>query len=99
MAIVNGSTMNPGQVSGSVVSALKLLRAAYNAVDDVYGWTSGISAADLEAIGFTAADATALLTAMNDAHAEHAFRVGTPVTTYPANYNYQASQDAFIGPL
>jgi hypothetical protein len=98
MAIINASQLNSGVIMGNVTNVLKQLREAFNSIEDMHGWTSELTAADLETVGFSSTDANALLAAMNDAHAEHQFRIGSPMTGYAPNYPYAQTQEAFIGP-
>jgi hypothetical protein len=97
-----GSTLNAGVIAGTVQQKLKAHRAALNDLNDLYAWSSGISAADLEGAGFTAADAQELLSALNDAHAEYVLHnTGQPPAAYPqaaSSYMYAASQNQVIGP-
>jgi hypothetical protein len=90
------------QVLANVQTKLSQLRAALQDIDDVYSWSSGVSEADLVGLGFTPADADALLSAIQDAHAEHLIHTtGLPPATYPqpaSAYIYAASQNAVIGP-
>jgi hypothetical protein len=90
------------QILNNVQSKLVQLRAALEAVNDLYGWASGVSSADLVGIGFSQADANALLSAIADARAEYLIRTtGLPPGTYPqpaSAYVYGASQNQVIGP-
>jgi len=102
MAVFNPTQNNSGVVAGNVTQRLLALRNALDAVQDLYGWSSGISLADLEAIGFSAADASSLLSAVADAHAlAEIYSTGLPPGTYPqpaSAYVYAASQRQVIGP-
>jgi hypothetical protein len=102
MAIFNAANTNPGVLIANVVQELKNHRAALDALNDRYAWSSGISAADLQAapISMTAADANALLAAIADAHAEYLIHTtGTDPSHPPAGpaYVYAASQNQVIG--
>lgn len=102
MSIFNSSQLTAAVVAGQITQALKNHRAALEVLNDLFAWSSGLSAADLQGIGFSAADATALLSALNDAHAEYLIHTtGLPPGTYPqpaSAYVYQASQTQVIGP-
>lgn len=105
MAIVNGGgNLNSAIIWFNIQAALKAHRDALSLINQEYAWASEISAADLEAAPFnmSASDATALLTAINDAHAEYLlYTTGLPPVSYPqpaSAYIYQASQAAVIGP-
>lgn len=105
MPIVNAQNMSASQITGIVQEALSAHRAALERVNDLFAWTSGIGAADLEAapISMPAADAGALLSAIADAHAEYQLHTtGLPPATYPQPaqaFVYGASQTAVLGPL
>jgi hypothetical protein len=90
------------QILANVQTKLSNFRAALLECANLYSWSSGISSQDLVGIGFSAADADALLTAINDAHAEYLIHTtGVPPSTYPqpaSGYVYMASQNAVIGP-
>lgn len=102
MAIFNATPGYWGVIAGQATQALKAHRQALNTLNDLYQWASGVSAADLEAVGFTSADANTLLSAINDAHAEYLIHTtGQPPGTYPqaaSAYVYGASQNQVIGP-
>lgn len=89
-------------VTQQVQAKLTALQDALNAVTSLYQWSSGVSAADLEALGFSAADAGAILSAVADAHAvAQIYVTGLPPSTYPqpaSAYVYEASQARVIGP-
>jgi hypothetical protein len=99
-----GSNLNAGVIWNNLAAVLKSHRDALTAINSEFSWTSEIGAADLEAAPFnmSAADAAALLTAVNDAHAEYLIHTtGLPPSTYPqpgSAYIYAASQSAVIGP-
>lgn len=94
--------MSEAGVLADIQSVLGNLRSALDAVNRVYSWSSGIAGSDLVTLGFSSADATALLSAMNDAHAiAQIYSTGQPPGTYPqaaSAYPYSASQSAVIGP-
>jgi hypothetical protein len=89
-------------VTQRVQAKLSALRAALNDVADEYKWSSGVAAADLVALGFAQADASAILSAVADAHAlALIYETGLPPGTYPqppSAYVYEASQAAVLGP-
>lgn len=96
--------LSKAQILSSIQGKLNNLRAALNDVDDLHTWSSGISAADLIAVGFSSGDANALLSAMADANAmTQIYRTGQPPSVgYPqasSAYIYEASQSQVIGPL
>jgi hypothetical protein len=102
VTIFNASQFNSGVIAGNVQARLIALREALHAVADLYGWSSGVSAADLEAIGFSAADAGTLLSAISDANAlAQIYATGQPPASYPQAaqaYVYAASQRQVTGP-
>lgn len=77
---------------------LSTLRTALEAAADLYAWSSALSIADLEAIGFTASDAQAILTAAADANEPAVLYRGGGLGSYTLPYNFSASQAAVIGP-
>lgn len=105
MAIVNSANLSANQVMSLVQDALIRHRKALKDINDLYAWTSGVSAADLEALpgNLSAADANALLSAVADAHAEFLIHTtGQPPGTYPqagSAYIYANSQTAVVGPF
>lgn len=96
------SPVTQAVVTQRVQAKLGALRDALNDVADEYKWTSGVSANDLVAIGFSSADANAILSAVADAHAVALiYETGLPPATYPqpaSAYPYEASQAAVLGP-
>lgn len=94
--------LTQAQVLASIQGKLVNLRNALDAVKDLYGWASGISAADLVALGFSTADAPTLLSAMADANAlAQIYETGLPPSTYPqppSAYVYAATQRQVTGP-
>lgn len=104
MPIINASNMSASQILAIVQEALSAHRAALIRLgEEIYPWTSGISAADLEAapISMPAADANALLAAVADAHGEYLIHTAGSDPNHPINppYTYAASQTAVLGPL
>lgn len=95
-------SITQAQVTQVVTQRLYALQQALDAVQDLHGWSSGVSESDLVAAGFTAADATAILSAVNDANAlAQIYATGLPPSTYPqpaGAYVYAASQRQVIGP-
>lgn len=100
MAVFDGITAVI--VTQRVQSKLGALRDALNDVADEYRWTSGVSAGDLEGIGFSAAGANAVLSAVADANAvAQIYETGLPPGSYPqpaSAYPYEASQAIVLGP-
>jgi len=90
------------QILANVQTRLSQLRTALQECDASFSWSSGVAAADLVAVGFTTADANALLSAIADAHALNLiYTTGLPPGTYPqpaSVYVYQASHAKVIGP-
>lgn len=99
---INDPTLTGQQVGVLVVQRLQMLRQAVDAVNDLYGWTAGVAAADLEGLGLSAAWAAQLLSAVADAHAiGQIYATGQPPGTYPqaaSAYVYAASQQQVMGP-
>ena len=97
-----GTGLTQAQMLATIQGKLISLRNALEGVQALYGWSSGLSAADLEGIGFSPADAGALLSAMADANAlAQIYAAGQPPSTYPqaaSAYVYAASQRQVIGP-
>lgn len=102
MAMFNGGGLTAAQVTSKVQNRLIALQQALEAVEDLYGWASGVASADLTAIGFATTDASALLSAIADANAlARIYRTGQPPATYPqaaSAYPYGASQHQVTGP-
>lgn len=97
------SSITQAQVVQLVQQRLLALRAALDGVNDLFGWTSGVSAADLVTLGFSQADAGQILSAVADAHAEYLVHTtGQAPSTYPqvtgTPYVYAASQRLVLGP-
>jgi hypothetical protein len=99
--------LSQAQVLASIQAKLINLRNAMNDAENLYTWSSGIAATDLENIGFSPNDAVALLSAIADAHAlAQIYSTGQPPGVgfggYPqasSAYPYAASQSQVIGPL
>jgi hypothetical protein len=104
MAIIGASNLTAAGILSQVARALINHRQALEVLNDLYAWSSGLSAADLTAapISMSAADANALLSALADAHAEYVLHnTGQPPAAYPqaaSSYMYAASQNQVIGP-
>lgn len=95
--------LTPAEVNNLIQQRLIALRSAINGVSDLYGWTSGLAAADLAAAsGYSAGDAPTVLSAVADAHAlAQIYSTGQPPGTYPqaaSAYIYATSQRQVIGP-
>jgi hypothetical protein len=99
----NGMTQT--QILASVQGKLNNLANALEDINKLYRWASGLSAADLQAapLSFSNPDAVAILTAINDAHAEFVIHTtGQAPGSYPQvtnPYNFGASQSALLGAL
>lgn len=90
-------------VLASVQSKLTALRSALDAVAQEYKWSSGVAASDLVTLGFTEADASAILSAVADANAlSDYWNVGHPTQgSYPqpqSDYVFGQSAANVIGP-
>jgi len=100
MAIFDG--INQAIVTQRVQAKLGALRDALNDIANEYKWTSGVSVADLQGIGFSAAGANAILSGVADANAiSQLYSTGLPPATYPqptSAYPYEASQAIVLGP-
>lgn len=96
------SGLTQAQILFNIQTRLRNLRAALHDAEDLYSWSSGIAAADLVAIGFTAGDAATTLSAIADANAVvQIYKTGQPPGTYPqaaSAFVYAASQRQVIGP-
>jgi len=94
--------MTQAQLLMGIQATLGNIRNAMSDAAKLYAWSSGVAQADLEGLGFSAADATAVLTACNDANAlAQYYFTGAPPAGYPqpaSEYRYGASQVAVIGP-
>jgi hypothetical protein len=100
--MITGTTQQ--QVLTNVQTVLMKLRDALWSVSDMHNWTAAQSAQDLINLGFTAADANMVLSAMADANVfSQMYDTGTMPASYgytaPANpYIFGQSQRAVIGP-
>lgn len=94
--------LSQSQITGQVQQKLIALRAALDDCQALQQWSAGVPATDLEAIGYNAADASALQSAIADAAAVAAiYTTGLPPSAYPqppTAYVYGASQRQVIGP-
>lgn len=98
MAVLPGTTTE-AEVLANAVRTLLNLRAALEAAADLYGWTSGNSAADLATLGMDAGTAAALLSAVADANAlQVLYDTGSLPGSYTLPYVFGASQRRLIGP-
>ncbi len=102
MTIFNSQLTSINQIQASAIAKLKALQQALDAVQDLYGWSSTVSSADLEALGLSSGDAGTFLSACADANAvAQIYNTGLPPGTYPqpaSAYVYGASQRQVIGP-
>jgi hypothetical protein len=96
-----GAGVNSTTIGSVVTAKLVALRTALEAVNDLQGWASGVAVTDLEGIGFSDTDASALLSAIADAGALYSiYATGQPPDTYPqaaSAYVYAASQRQVMG--
>jgi hypothetical protein len=94
--------LSQAQTLTNIQVTLRTLRDAIKQVQDLYGWASGLQASDLVSLGFSSADATAILSAINDANAlAQVYNTGLPPSSYPqppSAYVYSSSQRQVIGP-
>jgi hypothetical protein len=101
MAVFGGITQ--AYVTNNAQSKLAALRNALDDAENFYLWLSAYSQADLVNLGFSSADAQAILSAAADANAlVQLYRTGLPPGTYPqpaSAYVYATSQRVIIGPL
>ena len=101
MPIFGGITQ--AYVTNNAQTKLAAVRNALENAENFYLWLSAYSLADLEATGFTAADAQDILSAFADVNALYQiYATGQPPGTYPqasSAYVYAASQRIVIGPL
>lgn len=86
-------------VNNNVQTKLAALRQALNNVNDLYLWMSAYAQADLVALGFSAADAAAIFSAVSDARELYVLFTGGGLGTYTLPYNFSASQRIVVGPL
>ena len=99
----NASGLNAQQITGTVQSILARHRDSLQLLAGMYAWSSGVSNAELVAVGFSSTDAATLQGAIADAHAEYLIHTtGQAPSGYPqvtgTPYVYQASQNQVIGP-
>jgi hypothetical protein len=106
LTIFNAQNQTAAGVINTIAGVLARHRAVLNDINDLYAWTSGISAADLEALSgaMPSGDAGDLLAAVADAHAEYLIHTtGQAPSSYPqvtgTPYVYAASQVTVIGSL
>jgi hypothetical protein len=99
--------LNAAQVQSLVIQRLTALRAAYDGIQDLYRWTSGLAVADMVTFtGLSTADATTYLSAISDAYAESLIHLtgqpnppaGGSYPVAPSSYVYGATQAQVIGP-
>lgn len=101
MAVFNPAGMTPAQLIANVQGKLEAHRQDLNRIKDLHDWSSGISSADLVAIGFASQDATDLLSSINDAYGEYLIHTTGSDPNHPpagAPYVYAASQNRVLGP-
>jgi hypothetical protein len=103
MAIINASNMTSSQIMSIIQEGLGAHRAALERLQEIYAWTSSITAADLTGapLNMPAADANAILAAVADAHGEYLIHTAGSDPNHPIAppYVYAASQTAVLGPL
>ena len=97
------SGLTQAQILFNVQTRLMNLRAALTVATQLEAWAQGVAVADLTGIGFSAADAASLLSAISDASAlAQVYNTGQAPGTYPqvtgTPYVYAASQRQVIGP-
>ena len=97
MAIFGGITQ--AYVTNNAQAKLLALRRALEDVADFRQWLSAYSSSDLVALGFTQADADAVLSAFADANELAVLYNGGGLGSYTLPYNFSASQRIIIGPL
>ena len=97
MAIFSGITQ--AYVTNNAQAKLLALRRALEDCANFYEWLSAYASADLVNLGFTQADADAILAAFADAHEEYVLHTGGGLGTYTIPYNFSASQNKIVGPL
>lgn len=85
-------------ITTRVRQALADHRDALKRVEDAYNFLNGYSLADLEAIGFLAADAQDIKTATADAYEEAVLHAGGALGAYTLPYPFLAAQNRVIGP-
>lgn len=92
--------LSQSQVQNLVQQRLIALRNALDDVQKLYGWTSGLSPADLStASGWSTGDATGVQAAVADANGLAIIaQTGTDPRNPGANYVYLASIRGVVGP-
>lgn len=97
--------LTQGQVLASIQAKLKALRDAAADVQELYKWSSGLQASDLESapLSFVAADANTILSAISDMNAvAQILFTGQAPSTYPqvtgTPFVYAATSAQVIGP-
>lgn len=86
------------QISGNAQAKLVNLQTALQAAADYYVWLSANTQAELEAIGFSTADTTALFNAFADASELYTIYNGGTLGTYTLPYNFSTSIRVIMGP-
>lgn len=103
MTIFNPQPSSQTAITTQVTQKLLALRNALDAIENLYGWTSGLAVADLTPLGFTTADAQSILNAVADANAvAEIYETGLPPSGYPqpaSAYVYSASQRVIMEAL
>lgn len=94
--MITGISMT--QVLSTTQQRLAALREAFEAVSNLYKWSSAQALTDLESLGFSAADAQSLQTAIADANELAVLYNGGSLGTYTLPYNFSASQRQVMGP-
>lgn len=97
MAIFGGITQ--AYVVNNAQAKLQALRRALEDVQDFHQWLAAYADTDLVALGFTQADADAVLSAFADASELATLYNGGGLGAYTLPYNFSASQRIVIGPL
>lgn len=103
MPVIGAGPTTATELIDAVKRALINHRESLQTLGDLHDWSSGISLSDLTSapVNMSSTDAQAILTAINDAHAEYLIHTtGLPPNTYPqpaSAYIYEASQNAVIG--
>lgn len=98
MAIFAG--ISQAFVTNNAQSALSQLREALQRCTEIRQWLAAYSSSDLVALGFSSADASAILSAFADADGlNQVYLTGTDSRDPGAGYVYANSQRVIIGPL
>jgi hypothetical protein len=98
MAIYSAG-INQAYVNNNVQNKLLSLRHALNDINDLYLWLSAYAQSDLVALGFSAADAADVFSAVADAHELYVLFTGGGLGSYTLPYNFSASQRIVTGPM